>query len=42
VVAEGRYKTPSQMRAALSMGAAAVVIGTAITNPEAITRTFTE
>jgi len=42
VIAEGRYKTPDQMKAALSAGAVAVVIGTAITNPEAITRTFTE
>lgn len=42
VIAEGRYTTPDQMKAALSMGAAAVVIGTAITNPQAITRTFTE
>jgi N-acylglucosamine-6-phosphate 2-epimerase len=42
VVAEGRYATPDQLRAALSMGAAAVVIGTAITNPQAITQAFTD
>lgn len=40
VVAEGRYATPGQMKDALSAGAAAVVIGTAITNPEAITYSF--
>jgi N-acylglucosamine-6-phosphate 2-epimerase len=40
VIAEGRYATPGQMSQALSAGAAAVVIGTAITNPEAITHSF--
>lgn len=40
VVAEGRYSRPDQMRAALTLGARAVVVGTAITNPRAITETF--
>ncbi|MBF8192210.1 N-acetylmannosamine-6-phosphate 2-epimerase [Nonomuraea sp. K274] len=40
VVAEGRYTTPELFRAALDAGAYAVVIGTAITNPGAITRRF--
>jgi N-acylglucosamine-6-phosphate 2-epimerase len=40
VVAEGRYTTPEQVRAALAAGAHAVVVGTAITNPAAITRRF--
>jgi N-acylglucosamine-6-phosphate 2-epimerase len=40
VVAEGRYRTPADMRAALALGATAVVVGTAITNPGAIAETF--
>jgi N-acylglucosamine-6-phosphate 2-epimerase len=40
VVAEGRYATPEHVRAALDAGAHAVVVGTAITNPAAITRHF--
>jgi N-acylglucosamine-6-phosphate 2-epimerase len=40
VVAEGRYATPEQVRAALDAGAYAVVVGTAVTNPAAITRRF--
>jgi N-acylglucosamine-6-phosphate 2-epimerase len=40
VVAEGRIWTPEQARAALEAGAFAVVIGTAITNPLAITARF--
>jgi N-acylglucosamine-6-phosphate 2-epimerase len=42
VVAEGRYWTPEQARAAIDAGAYAVVIGTAITNPGAITSRFLE
>jgi len=42
VIAEGRYWTPDQARAALDVGAYAVVVGTAITNPGAITRRFRE
>lgn len=40
VVAEGRIATPQQAAAALEAGAHAVVVGTAITNPLAITQTF--
>jgi len=38
VVAEGRYWTPEDVRAAFAAGAYAVVVGTAVTNPMAITR----
>jgi N-acylglucosamine-6-phosphate 2-epimerase len=41
VVAEGRYRTPQQMRSAVEAGAAAVAIGGAITDPIALTRRFT-
>jgi N-acylglucosamine-6-phosphate 2-epimerase len=40
VLAEGRYATPEQARAALDAGAFAVVVGTAITDPLALTRAF--
>ncbi|MDF5757656.1 N-acetylmannosamine-6-phosphate 2-epimerase [Spongiactinospora sp. TRM90649] len=40
VIAEGRYSTPELFRAALDAGAHAVVIGTAITDPAAITARF--
>ena len=40
VVAEGRYWTPDHARAGFAAGAHAIVIGTAITNPVAITRRF--
>lgn len=40
VIAEGRIWTPQESRAALEAGAYAVVVGTAITNPTAITRRF--
>lgn len=40
VVAEGRYATPAQVRAAFAAGAFAVVVGTAITNPLALTQRF--
>jgi N-acylglucosamine-6-phosphate 2-epimerase len=39
-VAEGRYGTPEQMDLAFRNGAFAVVVGTAITDPAAITRRF--
>jgi N-acylglucosamine-6-phosphate 2-epimerase len=42
VVAEGRYATPGDVRAAFDAGAHAVVVGTAITDPAAITRRFLE
>jgi N-acylglucosamine-6-phosphate 2-epimerase len=38
VVAEGRYRTGADVRRAFDAGAYAVVIGTAVTNPTAITR----
>lgn len=40
VVAEGRYTTPGQVRAAFAAGAFAVVVGTAITEPVTLTRRF--
>jgi N-acylglucosamine-6-phosphate 2-epimerase len=42
VIAEGRYRTPRQVADAFSMGAHAVVVGTAITNTLQITRWFVE
>jgi N-acylglucosamine-6-phosphate 2-epimerase len=40
VLAEGRYATPGDVRAALDAGAFAVVVGTAITDPVTLTRRF--
>jgi N-acylglucosamine-6-phosphate 2-epimerase len=40
VVAEGRFRTPDEMRSALEAGAVAVAIGGAITDPIALTRRF--
>jgi N-acylglucosamine-6-phosphate 2-epimerase len=40
VFAEGRIATPQQARAAFDAGAFAVVVGTAITDPVALTRSF--
>jgi N-acylglucosamine-6-phosphate 2-epimerase len=40
VLAEGRYRTPEEVWAARGAGAFAVVVGTAITNPEELTRRF--
>jgi N-acylglucosamine-6-phosphate 2-epimerase len=42
VLAEGRYARPEQVRAAFAAGAFAVVVGTAITDPIALTRGFAE
>ncbi|MGH3437721.1 MAG: putative N-acetylmannosamine-6-phosphate 2-epimerase [Sciscionella sp.] len=42
IVAEGRYHRPEQVAAALAAGADAVVVGTAITDPVWITRSFTD
>jgi putative N-acetylmannosamine-6-phosphate epimerase len=42
VVAEGRFRTPEQVRAAFEAGAHAVVVGSAITRPWEITRWFVE
>ncbi|GAB2828175.1 N-acetylmannosamine-6-phosphate 2-epimerase [Actinocorallia aurea] len=40
IIAEGRYRTPQEAGAALRAGAAAVVVGTAITDPAQLTREF--
>ena len=40
IVAEGRYAAPADVAGAFARGAAAVVVGTAITNPREITRRF--
>ncbi len=40
VIAEGRISTPAEARRALDVGAYAVVVGTAITAPDAITARF--
>jgi len=40
VIAEGRISTPAEARRALDAGAYAVVVGTAITAPDAITARF--
>jgi N-acylglucosamine-6-phosphate 2-epimerase/N-acetylmuramic acid 6-phosphate etherase len=40
VIAEGRFWTPAEVTQAFALGAAAVVVGTAITNPREITRRF--
>jgi N-acylglucosamine-6-phosphate 2-epimerase len=40
VLAEGRYATPAQVADAFAAGAWAVVVGTAITEPVALTRRF--
>lgn len=42
VIAEGRIWTPEQACEALRLGAHAVVVGTAITNPQAITARFVQ
>ncbi len=42
VLAEGRYSSPESVRAAFDAGAWAVVVGTAITDPAAITRRFAD
>ncbi len=40
IVAEGRFWMPEEVARAFELGAAAVVIGTAVTNPREITRRF--
>lgn len=42
VVAEGRITTPEECRRAIARGAFAVVVGTAITRPQAVTAWFTQ
>ncbi len=41
-LAEGRIRSPSEARSALEQGAYAVVVGSAITRPEVVTRWFAE
>lgn len=42
VLAEGRIATPAEAKAAIRAGALAVIVGTAITRPDEITRRFAE
>ncbi|ARO15469.1 N-acylglucosamine-6-phosphate 2-epimerase [Ketogulonicigenium robustum] len=42
VIAEGRYNTPELAASGLNAGAYAVVVGTMITNPREITRSFVQ
>lgn len=42
IIAEGRFRTPEQTCQAIRLGAYAVVVGTAITNPQVITGWFTQ
>jgi N-acylglucosamine-6-phosphate 2-epimerase len=42
VIAEGRINTPEQAVHALELGAFAVVVGSAITRPQVITRKFSD
>jgi N-acylglucosamine-6-phosphate 2-epimerase len=42
LLAEGRYRLPEQVVAALKMGATAAIVGGAITRPQEITRWFVE
>jgi N-acylglucosamine-6-phosphate 2-epimerase len=42
VLAEGRIRTPAEALRCLELGVFAVVVGTAITHPTSITRTFAE
>jgi len=42
VVAEGRFWTPEQITRGFELGAGAIVVGTAITNPREITKRFVQ
>ena len=42
LLAEGRFKLPTEVNQALALGATAVVVGGAITRPQQITRWFVE
>ncbi len=42
VIAEGRFSNPGQAQEAIKIGAWAVVVGTAITRPQTITKWFTD
>ncbi|WP_317367200.1 N-acetylmannosamine-6-phosphate 2-epimerase [uncultured Tyzzerella sp.] len=42
VIAEGNFNTPEQARKSIDMGAYAVVVGSAITRPQLITKAFVD
>lgn len=42
IIAEGNFNTPEEAAAAIEMGAYAVVVGTAITRPQCITKWFAD
>ena len=42
VIAEGNIDTPEKAKRVLELGAFSVVVGSAITRPQLITRSFTE
>ncbi|WP_250278221.1 N-acetylmannosamine-6-phosphate 2-epimerase [[Clostridium] colinum] len=42
IIAEGNFNTPEQAKKAIDMGAYAVVVGSAITRPQLITKTFAD
>lgn len=42
VIAEGNFNTPEQAKKAINMGAYSVVVGSAITRPQLITKTFVD
>jgi len=42
VIAEGNINTPQKARRVLEIGCYSVVVGSIITRPQVITRTFTE
>lgn len=42
IIAEGNFNTPEQARRSIDMGAYAVVVGSAITRPQLITKTFVD
>ena len=42
VIAEGNFNTPEQAKKAMDMGAFAVVVGSAITRPQCITKSFAD
>ena len=42
MIAEGNVNTPEKARRVLELGAYSVVVGSAITRPQLITKSFTE
>lgn len=42
VIAEGKINTPKKARRVIEMGAFSVVVGSVITRPQFITKTFVE